>query len=165
MLRQRRAVDDGRGLKPLPPGDQLFHRQRVQCVECIALHAHACKKLLGLIGGDAGRHAGHGRPALRDGAMVQAAPDRHPKQRAHLSRTARLPEDGHVARIAAEPGDVVANPLQAEHDVFEAHVARVAIAVAADLLEIEKPEGVQPVRDAHDDDVARTREAGAVVRF
>jgi hypothetical protein len=72
--------------------------------------------------------------------MVQAASCRHSEQRAHFSGAARLPEDRHVVGIAAERGDVVADPLQAEHDVLQAHVARVTIAIAADLLEIEESE-------------------------
>jgi hypothetical protein len=47
-----------------------------------------------------------------------------------------LPHDGHVSRVAAEVGDVIAHPFERGHDVEHAHVARRRKFVAAGARQV-----------------------------
>ena len=102
------------------------------------------------------------RRALHGRAVEQPLRRGHRHQRADLRAAARLPEDHHVARVATEPRDVVAHPLEREHDVEHAGVAgaRVFLAVGR---QVQVPEDVQAVVERDDDDVAAPREPLAVV--
>jgi hypothetical protein len=87
---------------------------------------------------------------------------RHRQQRADLAAAARLAEDRHVARIAAEARGVVAHPLQRSDDVQHADVAGVG-ELGAGAAQIEMPVDRQPVIDADDHHVAGPRQIRAVV--
>jgi hypothetical protein len=70
-----------------------------------------------------------------------------------------------AARVAAEAGDVVADPLQGEHDVEHADVARVAVAViVGQLRQVQVAKRPEPVIDRHHHGVAPAGQARAVVQ-
>jgi hypothetical protein len=94
--------------------------------------------------------------------MEQAAGGRHRQQRADFGPAAGLAEDHHIRRIAAEPGDVVADPVQARDEVEHADVARRGIFLSTDLSEVQIAEDVQAMVDRDDHHVAATRERGSV---
>ncbi len=66
--------------------------------------------------------------------------------------------------IAAEIGDVVANPAQRRHQVGHADVHRIGISRPADLGQIEESEDIEAVIDRHLDDVMMPRHLRAFVR-
>jgi hypothetical protein len=93
--------------------------------------------------------------------MKQPLRARHRHQRRDLPSTARLAEDRHEVRIAAEAVDVVAHPLQRQDDVQHAGGAGER-ELRSGPRGVGEAEHVQPVVDRDDHDVARFRQAGAV---
>jgi hypothetical protein len=88
----------------------------------------------------------------------------HRHQAADLPTAARLPEDRHVLRVAAEAGDVVANPLEDGHEVEQADIRRVPVLFAPQLAEIQVAEGVEAMIVRDDDRVVSAGQVLAVVR-
>ena len=86
------------------------------------------------------------------------------EQRRRLRSAARLPEDHHARRIAAERADVVADPLERRDHVHDAADAgRSKFLGSADRREMRIAEARQPMIDRDDHDVAEQRELAAVV--
>ena len=56
--------------------------------------------------------------------MEEPLRGRHREQRSHFAAAAGLAEDRDGVGIAAELGDVLANPFESVQDVEHAHVAR-----------------------------------------
>ena len=110
-------------------------------------------------GHPAGRHL---LAAHRPDAVEQAGGRRHGHQRRRLRAAARLAEDGHVTRIAAEARDVVAHPAQREDQVQHPDVAGVGELRPAKRREVQITERVQPVIDGDDHHVAAAGEPRAV---
>jgi hypothetical protein len=71
-----------------------------------------------------------------------------------------LAEDRDVARIAAEHGDVGADPFEREHQVSQPEVGAVgeALAGARDARQPQIRERVQPMRRRDDDHIVLSRE-------
>jgi hypothetical protein len=87
----------------------------------------------------------------------------HRHEDSDLAAAARLPEDGDVARISAEPRDVVADPLECEHHVEHPDIARVGHIGRTDIAKVEVAERVEPVADRDDHDVVARRQSRAVI--
>ena len=81
--------------------------------------------------------------------MEQALGSGHRQQSADFSRSAGLPKDGDVIRVAAEIGDVVADPLERGNRVQHPHVRCLGEFRAADIGQVQKTERVQPVVDGY----------------
>ena len=103
-------------------------------------------------------------PDCTDGAMEQSRRRRHAHQAGHLGAAARLAVDHDVVRIAAEIGDVVADPAKRRNQVGHADVDRVGIGRSANLGQIEESEHVEAVIDRHGHDVVMPRHLRAFVR-
>ena len=88
----------------------------------------------------------------------------HAHQRGHLGAAARLAVDHHPVGIAAEIGDVVANPAQRRDQVGHADVDRIGISRPADLGQIEESEDIEAVIDRHLDDIMMPRHLRSFVR-
>ena len=65
-----------------------------------------------------------GRAALEDRAPEQARGARHREQRTDAHRAGGLAGDGHLVRVSAERGHVVAHPLQRSNLVEQAEIGR-----------------------------------------
>ena len=72
----------------------------------------------------------------------------------------RLTRDGHLARIAPEPGDVVVHPTQRRLLVCQAVVADVAGRAQSRVR--QEAQRAQPIVDGDDDDVAAARQSRAL---
>jgi hypothetical protein len=94
--------------------------------------------------------------------MEQALRARHRHERGDLATTARLAEYRDQIRIAAEPFDVVADPLQRGDDVQHPRRSRQRELAACRFAEVREPEDVQPMVDRDHDHIARASEAHAV---
>ncbi len=75
---------------------------------------------------------------------------------------AGLAEDGDVVRVAAERLDVVADPLQRQHDIQHPGDAGAGKVRTAEILQVQEPEDVQAMVDADHDDVPALREVRPV---
>ena len=95
-----------------------------------------------------------GVAAEGDALVDEPLGGRHRGDDADFAATAGLADDGHVARVAAEIGDVVVHPLQGGDDVEHADVAGVEVFLPADRSEIAESERVEPVVDGAADHVA-----------
>jgi len=73
-----------------------------------------------------------------------------------------LSENHHRVRIAAELGDIRADPFQRVHDVEHANIARLGKLSAAEFLEVGEPEHVQPMVDADHHHVTAPRQVRSV---
>ena len=101
--------------------------------------------------------------ALRDRFVEQAARRGNAEQCPDTVRARGLAEDRHVAGVAAEPGDAVADPFERRDLVEDARVAR-ARGFGAELVgEVQEPERGQAVVDRDDHDVAVPGEVRSVV--
>ena len=99
------------------------------------------------------------------GPIEQALGQRAGFQGKDRHRPRRLPDDGNVVRIAAEPGDVVANPLQRRDLVEQAIVAgRPGFGFRRKLRMGEKSQRPEPVIEIDDDDVVLRQVLAAVKR-
>ncbi len=101
----------------------------------------------------------NGRATLNDGALEQPFRGRHRHQRADFTAAARLAEQRHVLRIAAERRDVVANPFERGNDVQLPHVTRRRVLLAADARQIQVAEHAEPMVDRDDDHVVLAPQA------
>src|SRR6187455_3392670 len=84
------------------------------------LDVQAAKQELGSLGGAVGPQPADrslGQRAHDDGAVEQAARRWKGREHRRLAAAARLPEDGDVSRVAAEPRDVVTHPFERQHEV------------------------------------------------
>src|SRR5436305_3619492 len=97
------------------------------------------------------------RTALGDGAAEQPVGSRHGEQRADAHRSCRLAEDGDIARIAAEGGNVVAHPYEGGDLIEEANIG---YAVA------EKQEAIcaNSAVDGHENDAVAGKSAPVIDR-
>ena len=87
-------------------------------------------------------------------------------QRGTLGAAAGLTEDHDARRVAAELGDVIADPCESKHQVELPGVAGVFEPLSGEgFAEIHVAEGVETVVDANHDDIAAAGEAGAVVEL
>ena len=103
------------------------------------------------------------RTALDDGFVKQTLGCRHRHHCRYLGATAGLTKDSDVGRIATEGGDVSLDPLQHLHHIEDADIARAGKGLAADAGQMRKAEHVEAMIDAHEHDVAATREIGTVI--
>jgi hypothetical protein len=97
----------------------------------------------------------HARPA-------QPTRGRHRQQRADFAAAARLAKDRDVARVAAKARDIVAHPAECRDEIQESGVPGMRPDRPAEIGEIQKAKNVKAVVDADDDDIAATRQIGAV---
>ena len=148
------------------PGHRGLHRHELLGCELEQLLVGAQAQLGQHRRGDLLGHPGLegvvGCSALGDRPVEQALGGGQGQQRAHAHRAGGLAEDGHVARVAPERGDLVVHPPERRGLVEDAVDAARAVLVAegAEPEEAQRPEAVV---DAHHDDVASAHEAGTVV--
>jgi hypothetical protein len=83
-------------------------------------------------------------------------------QEADLAATSGLAEDRDVARIAPEGCGVLANPHERIDKIQQSGVPRTRVPLGSQLVQVQVPEGTQPVVQRDDDDVALRREGSAV---
>src|SRR5262249_28847451 len=100
-----------------------------------------------LCGGVASRSAKCGT-ALCDGAMEQTLCRWHGHQSRYFSAAARLPENCHIAGIAAEGRNVFFDPGQSSDDVLHSDVTRIRPLLAAKVGEVKKTKQVQSMVDS-----------------
>ena len=100
---------------------------------------------------------------MHHGAMEEAFGCRHGHQGANFAASAGLAEDQNVAGIAAEIGNVVADPLQSENDIEHADIAGRCESSAAEFGEMEKAKRVEAMVEGDDDYIASPSEIFAVV--
>ena len=171
IARQRVTVDDGAEAHTTAAGrraaaahrrQQLLDRHLLRLCRLSRLQAERRHHTIGRLLCVVFRHLLQRRPALDDRLVEEALRRRHRQQRAHLAAAAGLAEDRHVARVAAKARDVVAHPLQRRDDVQHAHVAGIR-ELRARRAQIQMPDDVQAMVDAHDDDIAGPRQVRAVV--
>ena len=135
-------------------GQQLPVRDRGQGVNVIRsqLLQHGVHDLLPVFAvlriAEVGRDATH-----HDALMEQAVRLGNLHHAGHLVAAARLAEQGHVVRVAAEGGNIVMHPLQGGDDVLAARVCAVRILVGVGL-QIQIADDVQPVVQRHHHHVA-----------
>ena len=99
-----------------------------------------------------------GGAALHDGPVEEALGTGRAEQREHAPGSGRLAEDRDVGGVAAEAGDVVADPFERSDLVEDAEVGG-----RTGVLDHEEPERADAVVDGDDHAVGARGEAGAVV--
>jgi hypothetical protein len=107
--------------------------------------------------------AGAGGAALHDRLVEEALRRRHRGKRADLGPAAGLTHDRHVARVAAEVRDVVADPFEGEHDVEHPDVAGCRELLPAHAREVAVAERAQAMVDRAEDGIAEAGEVLAAV--
>ena len=121
----------------------------------------------GLFGlGQGGRQPtlAHHRSALLDRAREKVRAQRRDQQLTDVVPTRRLPEERHVGRVSAEPGDVLLDPLESGDQVEEGVVpGGVMRGFGCELRMRQEPEDPESVLD-RDDDHPVPRQALAVER-
>ena len=95
--------------------------------------------------------------------MKQSLRGGHCHQRADLSAPARLSEHRDIARIAAEIGDVVANPFQHRDDIEHAGITRSGVLLPSRLGEIQVAKHVETVVAGNHDNVSALRQIMPVI--
>ena len=149
-------------------GDQGRVGHRLQLVDLVAREVQVLERVGGdrLLRLDArggiGRAVGVVAAALRRDLVEEALRRRHVHHADDFAAAAGLPEDHHVAGVAAEALDVVVHPLQRHDQIGRAGVAGVRV-LRTIGRQIERAEDVQPVVHADDHDVAELAERAAVV--
>jgi hypothetical protein len=136
----------------------------VKLVELRLRHAELRQVGRGEAAGILGRAGVKHRAALDDCPVEQPLRRRHRHERPDLPPAAGLAEDRDLVRVAAEAGDVVADPLQHGHQVEQADVCRMLVVLAPQLGEVQVAEGVEAVVVRDDDRVVATGQVFAVVR-
>jgi hypothetical protein len=96
--------------------------------------------------------------------VEQAAGHGHSHQCRDLRPAARLAEQHHAARIAAEFSDVVPDPAQGHHRVQHACVAGVGELRTPEPRQVQIAERVQPMIDGDDDDISAMTQARSVIQ-
>ena len=102
------------------------------------------------------------RRALRDRAGEQAFGRGHRQQRGGDARARALAEDGDIARVTAELGDVVPNPLQSQHQIAQIQVAVDGDVRGRQRRQVQTAQHAEPVVDRYVH-AAAARQRGAVV--
>ena len=97
-----------------------------------------------------------------DRAGEQAFGRGHRQQRGGDARTRALAEDGDIARVTAELGDVVPNPLQSQHQIAQEQVAVDGDVRSRQRRQVQTTQHAEPVVDRHVHATA-ARQRGAVV--
>ena len=87
----------------------------------------------------------------------------HRYERADLGTAARLSHNGHIAGVAAKLFNVVVHPLQACHQVEDAHIARLGKSLAVHTREIAETDGAQAVVHGHEHDIAIAADVLALI--
>ncbi|MNX68451.1 hypothetical protein D3C86_996390 [compost metagenome] len=150
------------GFEPQLRRQQLLERQCMQPVQR-ALADLQRRQVLGRnLRGLRRRHDPDARTAHDPGAMKQALRRRHGHQRAGLQAAARLAKHQYARRITAERLHVLAHPAQRRNDIEHAHRARLRIALAAGLGQIQIAKRAKPVIDGDEHHVAKARHHLAV---
>ena len=108
---------------------QLPLRQRL---DLGGAHAQPLQEFVGLPGPQLAVGDQRQRGALRDRPAEQAVGGGAGQQREHGGRPCRLAEHGHPVGVAAERGDVLADPAQCGHLVAQREVVVESVAEIAD---------------------------------
>jgi hypothetical protein len=116
------------------------------------------------LGGDVGRRDPHHRPALDDRPGKQRRDRRHGVEARGLGPAAGLAEDRHIGRIAAERRDIARHPLQGQHDVRQALVARAGVVGPAQLAQVQIAQHAQPMVGGHHHHVVLAGQHRTVLR-
>ena len=161
-LKQRQCRRTHHLLRRPDGGDQSFERDGLELIKLVARESQFFQHRLGQLAGALPPDKPDGRTTHDDRAVEQAARRWHRQQRAHLAAAAGLAKDRHTARIAAEPFDVVAHPLQSRQHIERAGIARVGELGTTDLGQMQMPEDIEPLIDAHDDDIVALGQIGSV---
>ncbi len=104
------------------------------------------------------------RSALHAGAVKHSFRRRHGQHRRRLGAAARLAEDHHLPRIAAEHLNVVAHPFERRHQVHHSDDAGVReFRGCAQIGEVQIPKARQPMIHRHHHHVAESRQLRSVV--
>jgi hypothetical protein len=85
------------------------------------------------------RDGGVGQRGHDDRAVEEALGRRHAPQDRRLAPAAGLAEHGDVARVSTEARDVVADPLQRQHDVLHTEVGGPREALGAHVGQVQNP--------------------------
>ena len=144
--------------------ERLF-RQRHDVVHGLAAGVLQQCLRLALRGFAADREGQGGRAALGDDFLEILVRLLHDRQDGDRTAAGALPEDGHVAGVAAESGDVLVHPPE-RHSLVEQAVAgrRLEVFTAGHRGEVHEAVHIQTVVDVHHDDVAmRLDEVGSAV--
>ena len=96
--------------------------------------------------------------------MKQSCRRGHAHQAGDFGAAARLPIDHHGAWIAAEIGDVVADPAQRSDQVGHPYIGGIGIVRAADLGHVEEAQRVETVIDGHLHNIVVPRQLRAFMR-
>ena len=164
QVRKRPPVDDRTEGDPRADAglQQPARRHPVELVDLRRFEAEIGQDRLGSCLRHCLRDGGILRAALQAGAVEETLGRRHGHERRDLAGAARLAEEHHLARVAAEAGDVVAHPLEGRDQIELSRVARSGVAPTADLIEVQITEDVEPMVDRHHRDVAGAGEIRAV---
>ena len=100
--------------------------------------------------------------ALDDSLLEQAPGSRSSHHSQHFGTAAGLAENRHIGRIAAESPDVVMYPLQRGYQVHDPPVGGVLVLWSVGR-QVQVSEHIQPVIDAHDDDIAELGQPSAII--
>ena len=93
------------------------------------------------------------RVALGNRAHEQALGQRRHRQKADRASPRRLPADGHLARIAAERGNVAPHPLQQRNLIEHTVIARCTVAAfPAQCRRCEEAKRAEAIVEGHHDD-------------
>src|SRR5690606_19039706 len=107
----------------------------------------------------------HARPAARDDPVDQAFGQWRGRQNADTLAAGRLASDRHLVGVAAERGDIVADPFESGDLVEDAVVTRCAVlGFVREFGVREEAEYSQPVVDGDGQDVATSGERLTVVQ-
>ena len=88
-----------------------------------------------------------------DTAMEQATRRGHAQQSADLAAATGLSEHSHIARVATETFDVVANPFQRSNDIEHAHIARLFELAVCDTCQIQIAPDIHSMIHANHDNI------------
>src|SRR3954462_6314523 len=94
--------------------------------------------------------------------MEQSHAERAGSNKTDGRRACRVPEDGDVAWVATEGGDIGLHPLEPRHEVLDAIGSRAVPAFATQLRVRHEAKRTEAIREA-DEDHALFREPGAVI--
>ena len=98
-----------------------------------------------------------------DCAVITSLSGWHSGQEADFATASGLPENRDAIRVAAEILDIGLHPVEGEHDIAHADIAGFGVFAAAELGQIQETESVEPVRNAHNDDILGRGQSIAVV--
>jgi hypothetical protein len=158
------SMDGKSGTTPrMPPWcEHLIDRERTQALRGLVGAPGQGGEFLAELEGRCRRRDPDARSALVDRAVKQPFRCRRNQVRHHRGAAARLPEDRHVAGIAAECGDIRLHPAQCELLVHDA-VVRERMAFGIDGGMREEPQRADAIVERDHDHAAAAGELAAVV--